>query len=521
MITISNNRISKAQFDTIEVEYNGEKVSFIGKGSLKLATAIVDENDPKNDGMNLFTPINEYLNLILDEDKQKTIFGYFQVAAQIIEDGDFISYEKELNKLEPLIFGILQLVKPQSLFAFFHDNAKYMKIPKDLKKTSGHGYYPEETTFLVNDYIEIVKTTFLIRTVYPIFFGLLTRLESMTGSSFSDLICGGLLQKMYAVTETYGWKRLVGYVNHCFLKASNATASTAIGNSEFSMVTILYRIIFNRLSMVIIPETKGNGKTIINAISSEVKQYENNQGGYHKKESRSNDEDNASFLDSHAITEEVPRVLINQMAEYFSFGLFDENDMPRFKNRFIYQCLGLGINNVNLVDAVYDRLPQSWDFQKTKPMITILQLVYAEDVSPSIFDDCDYHQLTAAICLAQVKLSEKGYIYLPSLLCAQIVKGGDPSGNSYLQLNSDERSYLGDICEVQAKNNDGGSFNEATLFMKDLLEELEKNNWKSNLEYGVLNEPDVYQAVSKGKLFDIDIEVEIKEELMRLVKEIN
>lgn len=519
MINISIKRNSKKNFNKIIVRNGDDVVEFIGEGTLKLNNPKKEETDEE---VNLFHPLNEYLNMALDEKQHSQLFHLYQTAADIIENNDFINYEKEMSLIEPLLYSILEIIKPNNLFNFFAYSTKFMVIPKDLKKTKDHGYYPEETTFLVNDYIELVKTTFLIRMLFPVFYGLLARLTPMTGASYAELICGKSIHKIAMVTETYGWKRLQGYVNHSFQKPSNHTANIDIDNSEYTMIMILYRILFNRLSVAIIPETDPAGKSIINHISSEVKQYENNVGGYREKKSFGDDEDNTSYLDEHQITEETPMVVITQTAEYFSFGLRDEKGQLRYKDRFKHQCVGLGIKNEELVENVYDRFPQVWDFQLTKPMVAIMQLAFAYEVPERLYEYCDYNQLTPAIALAQVLLTERGYTYLPALCCAQIDRTKDQtSGNSFLQLTSEDRVILSELCDVQAKNNEGGSFNEAVLFVKELLEELESHNWVSNLEYGVLDEPDIYREVKKGQLFPIDIEVEIKNELIRLVQEIN
>lgn len=521
MLKVFTSRNSKKNFDklTVMFEANGkrETIDFVGKGSIKLAANKKEESDSD---MELFTPINDYFNVVMSDEQKQTLFDLYKAAAEVIEDGDFISYEKEINRIAPIVMKALEVVKPQNLMTYFENSSQFMIIPKDLKKSPGHGYYPIETTFLVADYIELVKVALLIRVVYPIFFGLLYRLEAMTGTNYAELVCGALLKTNPYITETLGWKRLMSYVSHSFMKNSQSNTSIGIESSEHAMVMILYRIVFNRLCMAKIPETDP-GKSIINAISSEVKQYENNIGGYRKKESFGDDDDNTSFLDEHQITEEVPIVKITQMAEYFSFGLRDEKDNERFVDRFKYQCIGLGIQNPQLVEAVYDRLPTVWQFQLTKPMKVIMQMVFAGDISERLYDSCDYLQLTAAIALAQVKLAERGYNYLPSLCCAQLIEGAPQAGNSFLQLSGEDRNFLGELCDVQAKNNEGGSFNEAVLFVKDFFEELEQNHWRSNLEYGVLDNPSIYQNIKRGEMFDIEIETEIKNEFFRLISEVN
>ena len=44
-------------------------------------------------------------------------------------------------------------------------------------------------------------------------------------------------------------------------------------------------------------------------------------------------------------------------AEFFAFGLYDEQDNPKFVDRFKYQCMSLGIKQPELVEMVYDNLP--------------------------------------------------------------------------------------------------------------------------------------------------------------------
>lgn len=514
MLKVFITRNSKNNFDKITVMHNKEHIDFMGKGSIKLSS-----NKEMSEEVELFTPINDYFDIALSEEQEKNIYNLYQQAADIIENNDFSNYEKEMVKIEQIVTTLLEQIKPANLMNFFEHSSKYMVIPKDLKKAPGHGYYPEETTFVVNDYVDVVKMTFLIRVTYPIFFGLLFRFESLTGINYANLICGAILHRNEFIRETRGFKRLQGYVNHSFLKSNN-NGTIETSSSEHGALIVLYRILFLRLSSAMIPETLP-GKSIINAISSEVKQYENNNNGYRKKESFGDDEDNTSYLDEHQITEEVPMAKITVMAEYFAFGLSDENDDERFKNRFHYQCKGLGINQPQLVEALYDRLPTSWNFQLTHPMRTILQMVFAGDISERIYDHLDYRQLTAAICLAQVKLAERGYVYLPSLCCAQLDKEGTATANSYFQMTADERDYLSEICDVQSKNNEGGSFNEAVVFVKEFFEELEMNQWKSNIEYGILDNPELYNKVKKGELFQIDIDTEIKNEFFQLIKEIN
>ncbi|MNR09082.1 hypothetical protein D3C85_1252710 [compost metagenome] len=90
-----------------------------------------------------------------------------------------------------------------------------------------------------------------------------------------------------------------------------------------------------------------------------------------------------------------------------------------------------------------------------------------------------------------------------------------------LKLNTEDKEFLTSICDIQSRNNEGRSFNEAIVSATDFLEKLGNGIWTSNLEYGVLDDPDIYNRVAKGAMFPMEIEVEIKNELIALIRHNN
>jgi hypothetical protein len=90
-----------------------------------------------------------------------------------------------------------------------------------------------------------------------------------------------------------------------------------------------------------------------------------------------------------------------------------------------------------------------------------------------------------------------------------------------LKLNTEDKEFLVSICDIQSRNDEGRSFNEAVEEATYFLDQFGSGAWKSNLEYAVLDNPEVYNRVEKGELFDLEIEVEIKNEFMRLVRQIS
>jgi len=148
-------------------------------------------------------------------------------------------------------------------------------------------------------------------------------------------------------------------------------------------------------------------------------------------------------------------------------------------------------------------------------------LVYSGDVSSFIWEACSYTQITAAIALAQVKLSEMGFTYLPSVLGAQVDPTGIRSLADGLRLTDEDKNYLSSICDVQSRNSENRGYNEAILNADAFMTSLGQGIWRSNLEYGVLENETIYDRVSAGDLFSIDLENAIKTEFMTLIRKVN
>lgn len=341
------------------------------------------------------------------------------------------------------------------------------------------------------------------------------------GAGYSELVCGALIADNMSITSMPGWHKLHTYVQFAFNKRGIPNQADSVTSTEDFVDKVLFNTVFSRLCCAVIPETE-EGKNLATAINAAVKQHETGSAIFRDKDRPSDeDDDKRSIYDKYQISESVKSTDEVGDAEYFSFGLFDENDKERYVDRFKHQCIGLGIKNPKLVEMIYDNISPNWDFELHDHILKILQLVYFEVTSPLIFEACDYIQLLAAICLAQVKLSEQGYKYLPSVLGAIHDPEGVRSLADALKLGTEDKEFLASICDIQTRNNEGRSFNEALVAAEEFLNKFGNGRWKSNLEYGVLDDPEVYARVKKGALFPIDIDVEVKNEFMALNRQVN
>lgn len=517
MLEISTRRSSKKTIDAVIIRLNDQELKFTGRASIKLEKVISGKDDTES---NLFSCLNDYVEDVFSTDQKVELYKKYARAHVIVDSGKFGDYHTELMEIKPIITEILDFIRVQNYCSFIQ-HSKHLMIPKDLSEAASKGDYPEQTTIMDNDYVELVKLAFVVRTVYPIIFGLISRFEETMGSEYSEYVCGALIKDNPEIIRLRGWEKLTTYVHFAFGKRGVPTQADSVTSMENFVDKVLFNTLFSRLCCAVIPETE-DGKNLATAINAAVKQHEGASSSFRKKdEPTEGEDDKRSLYDKYQISEAVRSSDEVSQGEFFSFGLFDESDKERHVDRFKHQCVALKISNPGLVERVYDNLPPNWEFFLEDHNLKLLQLTYFQVVSPFTFEACDYTQLMAAIVLAQVKLSEQGYKYLPSILGAI----HNPAGSRYLpdglKFSDDDRDFLSSICDVQTRNNEGRSFNEALVAAQDFIDKFGNGIWQSNLEYGVLDNPEVYQRVKKGALFPLDIEVEIKNEFIQLIRQIN
>lgn len=517
MFNIDTRRSSKKTIDGILVMLNDRTLRFSGKASIRLEKVLKDKDEKE---ANLFDCFNEYVEATFSTDKKIELFKFYEKAHSVVSNGTFLDYNTEMAVLLPLTRELLEFVDVDKYCSFIQ-YSRHLQIPPDLSVAASKGDYPSETTITDADYVEMVKLAFVTRVLFPITFALLDKFSETMASGRDEQVCGMLLKGNPRITSLPGWRKLLVYVQFAFGKRGIPSQVDAVSSNEYFVEKVLYNTIFSRLCCAVIPETE-EGKNLATAINASVKQHETAGSKLVKKDfSEGDDEDKRSIYERYQVSETVKTASEVKQAEFFSFGLFDEKDAERHVDRFKYQCLALGIKDDKLVEAVYDRLPPNWDFLLEPHILKVLQLVYAGNISPMIYMTFNYVQLMASIALAQVWLAERGFKYLPTVLGAIHNPEGLRSLSEGLKLNNDDKEYLTSICDIQSRNNEGRSFNEAIVSATDFLDRFGNGIWQSNLEYGVLDDPKVYQRVAKGSLFPAEIEVEIKNEFMTLIRQVH
>lgn len=518
MLTIEVIRKSMKGMKAIVVALNEHSLRFNGDNSIKLEKS--NKGNIKSQEGKLFAAFNDYVALYFDSEERLALYKLYEKAHRICENPTYRGYKVELPEVKPILNQIIEFIKPDR-FQDYIQNSPHLVIPPELNVAASKGYYPAETTITEEHYVHMVKMTLLVRVIYPIIFSLTFRYAGFMNMSFAEFVCGDLIKDNPHIINTEGWRKLQLYVDYSFKKRGEPLKVDGVGSMEYFVEHVLYNTVFTRLCCAIIPETE-EGKNLATAINAAVRQHESSGSKWRRKDDGyEGEEEKRSLYERYQAKESVKSTDEEVEAEFFSMGLMDECDNERHVDRFAIPCMSLGIKQPELVEKIFDNIPPNWEFELAPHNLKLLQMVFKGDISIMIYWAANYTQLMAAIALAQVRLAEWGYEYLPSIVGAIHDPNGMRSIADILKLTSGDKDYLESICDVQSRNDEGRSFNEAIEDATDFLEGLAAGQWKSNLEYGVLNEIEIYDRVERGALFEIEIEPKIREEFMRLVRQIS
>lgn len=511
------------EYNGITVEHNGIVIEFDGSGKVHCGKNTDD----------LFECFNEYLK-DMPEATLDRLFELYSDAKMVLHPTYFpdripseelllnnTDYKFLLSKLKPIITEIMDLIKPNNLTYFIHYNGTYLEPPEDLERVYDNGDYPAETTIDAQAYKDLVVLSLLHHPIFPVIADLLKKLEAETSKNYKETIAGTLIADNPWIVNTPGWRKLVDYVNHTYQNNGISNQRVEIISEDKYATHAIYRTLFTRFCCSHIP-SRVPEKNLAKSLFSSVTQFDSS-GFKIKDKSSGKDEaqDKRSNMEATQLKEEVNGSKEVAQAEYFSFGLTDSDDNPRYVDTFKYQCMGLGIDNPTLVEDAFELIPSNWEFVKENHMVVLGQLVYMDDVSPPIVHALEYQQLMCYLVLAQVKLHQMGYPRLAVLMTAI----DDPNGtrihaSQMLDLNTTEREQIEAICDIRQGRGETTSDNEAVAAAIEFLKRLGNGAWQSTLEIGVLDNPDVLKKMSRGKLYPIELDREIKgikEEFISLI----
>lgn len=525
----------KRNIDAIIVNHLNETIIF--RGVQKVNGGDADQE--------LFEYLNEFF-LGCDPMVLNKLWILFKKGKQILEPGYFDEvdsselaelrtknqdYKFLCNKLLPVLQEMYKLISPSEIGYGALVSGK-CEAPKDLMAMSQMGDYPEETTIDPIKYAEMVKLAFSGQLIFPIINQLLDHVFVIAGKDYKDAIAGEhLVSKLEALTSMSGWNILDTYVRASCMRQEARRGSIGVVSEKKYIDYIVYKGLFNKLCLTFLP-SKAAGKNLSKELNSLVEGEI--RGGTDVKFKTYKDpkpgSDDQSIPESYRIAQAVNGTDEIAQAEYFTFDLYKEVDngtevpdlVRKHKDFFKYQCQGLGINNQQLAERLFNNLPRVWKFQINNIHIKLLQLTFIKDINYYLIPVLNYEQLMAAITLAQVKLFEMGFEHLATLMT--IVRNPDYP-LAYLdddfKLSTKDRESLIELCDIYIGQNVNSTENILVKSVSDFLDELSTSGWDSTIEPGLLGNEKFVNAMSGNHRYQVDMVPEIKRELLALVKMAN
>lgn len=512
----------KRKIEGIAVEHNGQTIDFRGTQNVNGG----DASQP------LFEFLNDYFEGqsqqkldqlwdLLKEGKRIIEPGYFEEpeTAEVVELREKgLDYHFLTQKLTPIVAKIYQVILPHEVAYAAHISGRTM-APRDLMQMASMGDYPEETTINPVKYAELVKLAMVAQVSFPIINQLLEKIVSVTGKDYQYAVAGEIITGFHSITNMEGWRVLETYIRvSCERQEPRRNTLEVVSNDRY-VDNIIFKGLFIKLCLTFIPsldKDKNLSKQLNSLVEGEIRKEQSTRfKSFAEHKPGSEDQ---SIPESFRIAQSVNGSDELAQAEFFTFGMWDEDEKPRHKNFFYYQCQALGIKNQHLAEKIYNCLPTVWNFRLTNIHLQLLQTLYRDDIGNYLIPALYYPQLMAAIALAQVKFFEMGYENLATL-CGIVRNPEHPI--SYLgdefKLNTKERDMLVEHCSVYEGQSQSSTDNMLVKAVQGVLDELENSGWDSNIEPGLLGEQQFVDLMSPGDLYQVSVIGDIKAELLDFV----
>lgn len=483
-----------------------------------------------NTDKNLFTFMNEFFESRPANELDK-LFDLIKQAKLIIDPGYFgdsneaeleelrknnLDYKYLISKLTPIFEKMYELIPPNDITYAAEAYGK-TKAPRDLEAMTSMGDYPEATTIDKYKYVELVKLAFVGQLILPIMGEFLNHVVPITGKDYREAVGGIIINKLTAITSLPGWKILREYIEaRCNMSETKRNPTLLISDIKY-IDFIVYRGFFNKLCLAFIPSE--TSKNIANDLNSLV-EGEGRLGSETRIKGYSDPKpggDDISLAEGYLINQDINASDLLGLNEFFSFGLYDEEENPCYEDVFKYQAIALGIKNDYKAQKLYFNLPTNWRFIFTDVHLKILQLTYFEDHPVLAYPAMSYEQLMAAICLAQVKLYEKGYRYLPLLLSSVINETRPrPHIDESMKLTTKERELLDSLCDDYIGQSESINDNSLVVSVMSFLDDVYASVWDSTITIDILENDKFLDTMNPGEMFEVDPSPEIKREIYKL-----
>ena len=371
----------------------------------------------------VFYYLNEYLKS-LPEKQQRQIFEVYQDLREIMDSVvDPRQLHGELSKGVETLYSLLSYDRLKN----FTKYKVVIRTPSTIKESyeeleiSERGKDFKETTYLREEYLELVNTAIYLKAMIPIWSEYINILNRVSKKDRFKEHQALILLKRSGVLNLPGIQRFLDYIEAIVSAEKSkvggqntiATVVGGLGSSEVSewlmANTIIRKLVVTDLSSF---EDSNNVVSVLyhhihNTMNSLNKKFMTSSGQAirSKHKPRGEEDEEKSFIETYKVKQEISD------GDLVVLSVFTENVQQ------VQRLLDPTVP-AETVELCLNQLRQQTNFQITQGQLTLLKWVLARVIPPKSIENIHRHSLMICLGVAQATLWHWGFPTLAALLTA-------------------------------------------------------------------------------------------------------
>lgn len=357
---------------------------------------------------NLFNPINGFI-ASWPEEKQNALWECY------VEINELMRTQGELR----LLFSKLKKVVEKMYSLFNYEQLRYwvlgygnIYIPENIYDQY-HGS-PEDRTYLINDYKELVVLAVGLQIMVPVFYQFIF-INKYVGNNHKEQYAYGLLSNTW-IEDTPGATRLRSYVEANIAREAISVAAVCFGLSSTELPDHMYcRTVVKKVALSEVTVVDVNSSIISNVYHYLRNTYKSLDRSFtagdgklnpkHNPTDRGGDEDNMSIAETYKVKQEISD------GDLIPQSIYTEN----------YVQMTHAIDPTVPYDLIESCIRNAWklELEPISPhQMTVVQWVMSKVLSPRAIPNLDKPSLMRTIGASQALLFHWGFKELAVLLTA-------------------------------------------------------------------------------------------------------
>lgn len=470
----------------------------------------------------LFKYLNWFFNQLPEADQERVFNIYARTEELLRKSDDMVTVDGEIHEI---FEDLLEVLNAQRIYDWIRPAAMYpwpsdTELPRSFGNASSPKY-PEEKTYILKEYQELIAMIIQLRACVPIWAAYLNKFGSRISGNYRDTTLVNLLTARSNIEDSPAWERLTRYINAWLgTKEENYTAGVIHGvSAEDYPKTLRAQAILRKLCLQALKSVQENDASpfVVKHLANFMREC----------------------LIKNPATYETPRVKAANNREDHGNG---ENERSMYENTNAKESVARGDrwmiqiyleNNVRAIKALepniekdtYQRIFAAFDpatYVPTAEQMLIALWVVSPIVSPRSESDLTRLNSVAICQIAAAVLWHRGHKEIATLMtCEQgapIMRTGLQSF-SVTRLSRETYAKLAEIYPYAANaKNKGNAFLPVREIIIETISNFQSHTWNVKLPPAMASEvsslfPDgvspTLRVLQNMQMFLVDVVIDI------------